>query len=96
MKQTIVKEEERETRSSLAQAISYINDVECWACVEMLFQVLQPIGHAQVSSERDRAGLGEVIPRWLSIQASWDALEEAGQRPSNKLRRAESTTEATI
>ncbi|KAL9564115.1 hypothetical protein ACKAV7_011765 [Fusarium commune] len=41
----------------------------------------QPIGHVQANSERDRAGLGEVIPRWLSIQASWDALEEAGQDP---------------
>lgn len=78
MKQTIFKEEERETRSSLAQAISYINDVEFWAYVEMLFKVLQPVGHAQASSERDHAGLEEVIPRWLSIQASWDALEEAG------------------
>lgn len=47
----------------------------------MLFKILQPIGAAQASSERDRASLGEVIPRWLSIQASWDALEAAGQDP---------------
>ncbi|KAJ6436756.1 restless-like transposase [Purpureocillium lavendulum] len=81
LKQPIVKEEEHETQSSLSQAISYINDIEFWADVEMLFKVLEPIGRAQVSSERDRAGLGEVIPRWLSIQAAWDALEEAGQDP---------------
>ncbi|KAJ6436802.1 retrovirus polyprotein [Purpureocillium lavendulum] len=81
LKEPIVKEEEQVTQSSLSQAISYINDIEFWADVEMLFKVLQPIGRAQVASERDRAGLGEVIPRWLSIQASWDALEEAGQDP---------------
>ncbi|EXM12783.1 hypothetical protein FOTG_17444 [Fusarium oxysporum f. sp. vasinfectum 25433] len=40
-----------------------------------------PCPSGQANSERDRAGLGEVIPRWLSIQASWDALEEAGQDP---------------
>lgn len=81
MKPVIVKEEEQVTQSSLPQVISYINDLEFWANLEMLFKVLQPIGHAQANSERDRAGLGEVIPRWLSIQASWDALEEAGQDP---------------
>lgn len=81
LKEPIVKEEEQVTQSSLSQAISYINDIEFWADVEMLFKVLQPIGRAQVASERDRAGLGEVIPRRLSIQASWDALEEAGQDP---------------
>ncbi|RKL07317.1 hypothetical protein BFJ70_g16890 [Fusarium oxysporum] len=81
IKQVIVKEEEQVTQPSLPQVISYINDLEFWANLEMLFKVLQPIGHAQANSERDRAGLGEVIPRWLSIQASWDALEEAGQDP---------------
>jgi hypothetical protein len=81
MKQVIAKEEEQVTQPSLPQVISYINDLEFWANLEMLFKVLQPIGHAQANSERDRARLGEVIPRWLSIQASWDALEEAGQDP---------------
>ncbi|KAL6405571.1 hypothetical protein AUP68_11331 [Ilyonectria robusta] len=81
MKPVIVKEEEQVTQSSLPQVISYINDLEFWANLEMLFKVLQPIGHAQANSGRDRAGLGEVIPHWLSIQASWDALEEVGQDP---------------
>ncbi|KAF5260513.1 hypothetical protein FOXYS1_8828, partial [Fusarium oxysporum] len=81
MKQVIIKEEKQVTQPSLSQVISYINDLEFWANLEMLFKVLQPIGHAQANSERDRAGLGEVIPRWLSIQASWDALKEAGQDP---------------
>ncbi|KJZ68369.1 hypothetical protein HIM_12243 [Hirsutella minnesotensis 3608] len=81
MKKTIVKEEDQDTQSSLKQVISCINDIEFWTNLEMLFKILQPIGAAQASSERDRASLSEVIPRWLSIQASWDALEAAGQDP---------------
>ena len=81
LKDIFVKQEVQEPQSSLRQVLLYINDMDFWANVEMLFKILQPIGHAQANSERDRGGLGEVIPRWLSIQASWDALEDAGQDP---------------
>ncbi len=78
---TLKKEEDQDTQSSLDQVIAYINDIGFWTNLEMLFKILHPIGAAQVSSERDRANLSEVIPRWLSIQGSWDALEAAGQDP---------------
>ncbi|KJZ68337.1 hypothetical protein HIM_12270 [Hirsutella minnesotensis 3608] len=61
-KRTLMKEEDHDTQSSLDQVISYINDIEFWTNLEMLFKILHPIGAAQASSERDRANLSEVIP----------------------------------
>ncbi|KAK2926714.1 Ribonuclease H-like superfamily [Fusarium oxysporum f. sp. vasinfectum] len=55
MKQVIVKEEEQVTQPSLPQVISYINDLEFWANLEMLFKVLQPIGHAQAAKPTQNA-----------------------------------------
>ncbi|KID83903.1 transposase [Metarhizium guizhouense ARSEF 977] len=74
-------EEEEEDRQVLKAILSSTNNFEFWHEVEMLAKVLQPIEHAQRCSERDHSCIGEVIPRWLTIQAKWDALEEANQDP---------------
>lgn len=74
-------EGEEEDRQVLKAIFSSINNFEFWHEVEMLAKVLQPIEHAQRCSERDHSCVGEVIPRWLTIQAKWDALEEANQDP---------------
>jgi hypothetical protein len=72
---------EEEVRQVLKAVLSSINNFEFWHEVEMLAKVLQPIENAQRCSERDHSCVGEVIPRWLTIQAKWDALEEANQDP---------------
>lgn len=79
IKKIAIKGENQDGQSSVRQVISYANDIEFATSVEMLFKILQPIGAAQFSSERDRVSLSKAIPQWLSVQASWDALEMAGQ-----------------
>ncbi|EXU94920.1 hypothetical protein X797_011993 [Metarhizium robertsii] len=74
-------EDEEEDRQVLNAILSSINNFDFWHEVEMLAKVLQPIEQAQRCSERDHSCVGEVIPRWLTIQAKWDALEEANQDP---------------
>ncbi|KAL6405448.1 transposase [Ilyonectria robusta] len=75
------EEEEGEDRQVLRAILSSINNFEFWHEVEMLAKILRPIESAQRCSERDHSCVGEVIPRWLTIQAKWDALEEANQDP---------------
>ncbi|KAL7755610.1 hypothetical protein ACKLNR_005330 [Fusarium oxysporum f. sp. zingiberi] len=75
------EEEEDEDQQVLRAILSSINNFEFWHEVEMLAKILRPIENAQRCSERDHSCVGEVIPRWLTIQSRWDALEEANQDP---------------
>ncbi|RKK20269.1 hypothetical protein BFJ65_g6967 [Fusarium oxysporum f. sp. cepae] len=75
------EEEEEEDQQVLRAILSSINNFEFWHEVEMLAKILRPIENAQRCSERDHSCVGEVIPRWLTIQSRWDALEEANQDP---------------
>ncbi|KAJ3454388.1 hypothetical protein MRS44_018282 [Fusarium solani] len=75
------EEEKEEDQQALRAILSSINNFEFWHEVEMLAKILQPIENAQRCSERDHSCVGEVIPRWLTIQSKWDALEEANQDP---------------
>ncbi|KAJ3453422.1 hypothetical protein MRS44_017669 [Fusarium solani] len=75
------EEEKEEDQQVLRAILSSINNFEFWHEVEMLAKILQPIENAQRCSERDHSCVGEVIPRWLTIQSKWDALEEVNQDP---------------
>lgn len=81
LKAKAVKTEEEEEDRQVLKAILSSHNFKFWHEVEMLGKVLQPIEHAQRYSERDHSCAGEVIPRWLTIQAKWDTLEEANQDP---------------
>ena len=62
---------------SVEPIISKILDPFFWRDLEIAQQLLEPLYHAQKSSQADRSKIGLVVHRWRNLKLQWEQLQKS-------------------